>query len=94
MQDVSTRFLNRIGKNIKAKRQEGKLSLEELGHLTGLTRMQVHRIEKGYNITAVTLLKLSLALDVTIADLVKFETKSKKKDLEWLVDNNKVNKIR
>jgi transcriptional regulator with XRE-family HTH domain len=94
MQDVSTRFLNRIGKNIKTKRQDKKLSLEELGHLTGLTRMQVHRIEKGYNITAVTLLKLSLALDVSLADLVKFETKSKKKDLEWLVDNNKVNKVR
>ena len=62
--DVSKLFLAQIGENIRRKRKKKDLSLEELGLEIGLTRMQVHRIEKGYNITATTILKLSMALGI------------------------------
>ncbi len=51
--------------------------------------MQIHRIESGYNITMKTLLKISLALNIKADELVKFDYKFKKDDLEKLVNNNK-----
>lgn len=87
--DVSNVFLLQVGENIKKKRKENKLSLEKLGLEVGLTRMQIHRIEKGYNITLKTLIKITLALNVKTEDLVRFEYKVKKDDLEKLVNKNK-----
>ncbi len=92
MQTISKRFLTRIGKNIRKERQEKGLSMEQMGYDIGLSRMQVHRIEKGYNITMTTLLKISLALGVSTSDLVRFDYKTKEEDLEWLVSNNKANR--
>lgn len=92
--DISSDFLRATGENIRKKRKERKLSLEKLGLEVGLTRMQVHRIENGYNITLTTLLKLSLALNVRPEDLVKFDYKGRKADLERLVENSKGNKKR
>jgi len=92
IQNISERFLLRVGKNIRDRRREKGLSMEKLGWEIGLTRMQVNRIEKGYNITMVTLLKISLALGISTSDLVKFDYKTKEEDLEWLVNNNKANK--
>jgi len=66
--------------------------MEQLGYDIGISRMQVNRIEKGYNITMTTLLKISIALGVSTSDLVKFDYKTKEEDLEWLVNNNKANK--
>lgn len=90
--DISKAFLASIGENIKKKRKKNGLTMEQLGLEIGLTRMQVNRIEKGYNITMTTLLKLSLALGVKTDDLVKFDYKFKKEDLERLVNNNKSSK--
>ncbi len=90
--DISSKFLKQIGKNIKGLRREKKLSLEKLGLEVGLTRMQVHRIEGGYNITMQTLLKFALALKVSPDVLVKFGYKPKKDDLEKLLNNSKGNK--
>jgi transcriptional regulator with XRE-family HTH domain len=92
MNDVSKLFLNSVGKNIKKKRQQKGLSMQKLGYEVGLSRMQIHRIEKGYNITMITLLKISLALNASTAELTKFDFKTKKEDLEWLVNNNKANR--
>ncbi len=92
--DVSKVFLAKIGENIRKKRKKKGLSLEELGLEIGLTRMQVHRIEGGYNITATTLLKLSMALGLKPGDLVKFDYKFKKEDLERLVNTNKTSKLK
>ena len=90
--DVSSIFLIRIGENIKKKRKEKGLSLEQLGLEMGLTRMQVHRIEQGYNITITTFLKISLALGIKPDELIKTDYKFKKDDLENLVNNNKSSK--
>lgn len=92
MQTISKRFLIRVGRNIRKIRQEKGLSMEQLGYDIGLSRMQVHRIEKGYNITMITLLKISIALGVSTSDIVKFDYKTKEEDLEWLVNNNKANR--
>lgn len=92
--DISKAFLASIGENIKKRRKKNGLTMEQLGLEVGLTRMQVNRIEKGYNITMVTLLKLSIALDVKPEELVKSGFKYKKEDLDKLVNNNKASKIK
>lgn len=94
VKDISKLFLTQIGENIKTKRKKNGLTLEQLGLEIGLTRMQVHRIEKGYNITILTLFKISLALGLKPQELIAFERKSKKEDLEGLVNNNKANKLK
>lgn len=87
--DASTEFLRLIGENIKKKRVKKGWTQEELGLEIGLTRMKVSRIEKGYNITLTTLLKLALALDVKPENIIKVNFISKKEDLEGLVENSK-----
>lgn len=38
--------------------------MEQLGLEVGLTRAHIHRIENGYNVILITILKLSTALSV------------------------------
>lgn len=90
--EISKAFLNQIGLNVRKYRQKKGLTLERLGLEIGLTRMQVNRIEGGYNITMKTLLKLSLALNVKPEKLVKFEYASKNEDLEGLINTSKSNR--
>ncbi len=90
--DLSADFLKNIGQNIQKRRKKKGYTLEKLGLEVGLTRMQVNRIENGYNITMKTLLKLSIALGVKPENLIKFVYRPKKEDLEGLVNNNKSNK--
>ena len=90
--DVAIEFQKQVGENIKRKRKEKKLTLEQLGLEVGLTRMQINRIEKGYNITLTTLLKISLALEINAFEILNFEYKLNKVDLERLVNNNKSTK--
>jgi len=90
--DISKDFLCQLGENIKKKRKKKGLTLEQLGLEIGLTRMQVNRIEKGYNITMTTLLKITIALNLKPTDLVVFSYSNKKETLEGLVNNNKSNK--
>lgn len=92
--DISKAFLASIGENIKKRRKKNGLTMEQLGLEIGLTRMQVNRIEKGYNITMVTLLKLAMALEVSVDKLVKSDFKFKKEDLDGLVNNNKASKLK
>ena len=92
--DVLKDFLSQIGNSIREKRKDNAMSLEKLGLEIGLTRMQVHRIEKGYNITMTTLLKLSLALGIKPNELLKFDSNFKKEDLEKLVNISNGNKAR
>lgn len=90
--DLSLDFLKQIGQNVKKRRKKKGYTLEKLGLEIGLTRMQINRIENGYNITMKTLLKLSIALGTKPETLIKFTHRSKKEDLEGLVNNNKSNK--
>ena len=90
--DIAKQYAEEIGLRIKKIRQKKGFSLESLGLEIGLTRMQVHRIEKGSNITLKSLLKLALALDVTPDYLLKIKMKYKKQDLEKLTLPSKKNK--
>lgn len=87
--DISGDFYKEVGNNIKKLRSIKNLSLEKLGLEVGLTRMQMHRIESGYNITLKTILKLSIALETKPAVLIKTKTKFKREDLEKLVNTSK-----
>lgn len=89
---VSTQFMLSVGENIAKKRKKKLLTLEQLGLEVGLTRMQIHRIEKGYNITLTTLLKIAIALDVKPESLLKINLLLKREDLENLVNESKANK--
>lgn len=90
--DISKAFLNQVGLNVRKYRQKKKLTLEKLGLEIGLTRMQVNRIEKGYNITLETILKLALALNIKPEKLIKFEYPVNNEHLEGLVNTNKSNR--
>lgn len=68
--------------------------MEKLGLEVGLTRMQIHRIESGYNITMKTLLKIAIALDTKPESLVKVKAKHKKDDLELLVNSSKSSRLK
>lgn len=86
-------FLKLLGTSIKNHRIEKGLSMEQLGIEMGTDRTQIARIEKGYNITVQTILKLSIALEIPPSKLLTFEFKSNKNDLDALVSNNKANKM-
>lgn len=85
-------FLEAVGQNVKKGRFRKGWSQEKLGLEIGLTRMQVSRIEKGYNITLTTILKLALALDIKPGSLLKVELVKGKGVLEGLVENSKANR--
>lgn len=72
-------FLMQVGENIARIRQGRGMSMEKLGLEVGLTRSHIHRIENGYNITLLTLLKLSVALKVEPHKLIKTDKEIPKK---------------
>lgn len=63
--------IERLGQNVRAARKARGWTQEELAHQTGLTSVQVSRIERGRReIRVTTLLKLMDALDVSADDLL------------------------
>jgi len=92
--DIAGDYLREVGLRIKKRRTAKKLSLEKLGLEVGLTRMQMHRIESGYNITLKTILKLALALEIKPGALIKSKIRFKKDDLEKLVNASKASRQR
>ncbi|HRE74715.1 MAG TPA: helix-turn-helix transcriptional regulator [Flavobacteriales bacterium] len=91
---IKDKFLKEVGSNIKNLRKGSGLSMGKLGLEVGLSRMQISRIESGYNITLSTILKLAIALKVNPSELVNFSVKSKETDLEDLVNSNKASKLK
>jgi len=78
-------FLILIGENIAKYRNKRKLSMEQLGLEVGLTRAHIHRIENGYNVTMITILKLSIALNVQPYKLLQVGYELNKEELEELI---------
>lgn len=54
-----------IGEAIKKARQSKNLTQEELGAMIGVKKSQVSRIEKGSNITFVTMAKIFRAMGIS-----------------------------
>ena len=88
-EEISTSFLKQLGRQVYSLRKAAGLSMEELGLEVGLSKIHIHRIENGYNITMITLLKISLAFDMKLAELLDFKYPADKETLEQLVNNNK-----
>ena len=68
---------NLLGTTIKDLRLKKKLSQQQLADLAGLDRTFVNGIERGvHNPTAVTLVRLAIALEILPSDLFKRFTKA------------------
>ena len=69
---------NKIGKLVKNKREELKLSLREFGALCGMSHTHIDSIEKGFdartgkpvNLTSSTISKLSAVLGMSESELL------------------------
>jgi len=68
-------FLKQFGKNIRDLRMKNNLTQRDLADKSGLEESAIQRIERGYNSTLKTLLKLANAFDVELSCL--FEKKNK-----------------
>ncbi|PCI35426.1 MAG: transcriptional regulator [Flavobacteriaceae bacterium] len=67
-------YLKLFGKKIKTLRNERNLSQSDLGGKAELEKTAIQRIERGYNSTIKTLLKLANALDIEVAELFDLTT--------------------
>lgn len=66
--------LKRLGKRISEKRESLGLSGEVLAERVSLSRMHIHRIEKGTNPTNVIYLRrIADELGISLSELVKIE---------------------
>ena len=64
-------FLQRVGKEIAKMRAKNGYTQKEFADIVGLSRMQLHRLEKGETNTTIWLLmQISEALDVKLTDLI------------------------
>ena len=67
-----TEFLQSIGANIRRIREEKKIKQNKLAGLCEMENANMSRVESGQaNMTMVTLLKISKALDVPVLELIK-----------------------
>lgn len=78
-------YYGEIGSRIKKYRKEKKLTLEQLGFEVGLNKSDIHNIEKGKNITILTLLKIALVLEKEVTVFLDFKNPLKKEDIDSLL---------
>jgi len=62
-------FLKQFGKNIRDLRMKNNLTQRDLADKSGLEESAIQRIERGYNSTLKTLLKIANAFGVDLKDL-------------------------
>lgn len=82
-------FLKAIGENIRYYRQKRGFTLEALGDDIGLDKGNMHKIEAGKNITVLTLLKISLFLEVDPVKLLDTDVNISFEDAEKYVAQKK-----
>jgi transcriptional regulator with XRE-family HTH domain len=85
-------FLKSVGDNIKARRKEKGYTLEALGEDIGLDKSNTFRIEQGKNITLLTLLKISLFLDIEPSELLKTNVEVRIEDAEKFITAKKLSR--
>jgi transcriptional regulator with XRE-family HTH domain len=83
-------FLKAVGENIRKHRKAKGYTLEALGMDIGLDKSNTYRIEQGKNITLLTLLKISLFLDVPACELLKTDVEINIEDAEKYIANKKL----
>jgi transcriptional regulator with XRE-family HTH domain len=73
---TKTEFLQGLGASIAKHRLKKKITQTELAFMCDMERGNLTRIEKGKaNVTAETLLKISLALNIPVSKFFKFQEK-------------------
>lgn len=87
-----------IAKNIKAMRQERKLSLDAVSELTGVSKSMLGQIERGESSpTIATLWKIATGLSISFTALVEESKKQteivKNEDIDPLLNNNGLMRI-
>src|SRR3954469_3421411 len=82
-------FLTAVGENIRYYRQKRGFTLEALGDDIGLDKGNMHKIEAGKNITVLTLLKISLFLEIDPAKLLDTDVNISFEDAEKYVAQKK-----
>ena len=66
------KYLQLIGNNIRTKRNERGISQQELADHSDVAKSTIQRIENGeMNPSILTLKKISITLDIDLADLIK-----------------------
>jgi DNA-binding XRE family transcriptional regulator len=85
-------FYADFGSVIKKYRLEAGLTLEQLGFEIGIGKADMHLIEKGKNITLLTLVKISLVLEKKLNQFFIFEHSLTITDLDTLVSSKKSSK--
>ena len=74
-----------LGKRIRTIRREQKVTQEELGKMTGISKNSIHRIENGYvSITASNVNRIAQALGVSLPYLLAVNTDSEAAELVGL----------
>jgi putative transcriptional regulator len=74
--NIENEYLINLGKRLKMLRLEKKISQTEIAYRCGFDKSNYNTIESGKrNPTVISLLKISIALDISLKDLFDFETK-------------------
>jgi len=70
----SKKFIKIVGKRIKELRKEQGLTQRDLSDKSEMEESAIQRIERGYNSTLKTLLKIANAFDIPFSELFNFST--------------------
>lgn len=78
MQQQSKKYLQLIGNNIRKKRNEKKISQQELADDSNVAKSTIQRIEKGeMNPSLLTLKVISVALEIDLEVLISVKKENK-----------------
>lgn len=71
--NIDTVFVKSFGLQLRAKRKDKKMSMEQLAHLCAMEYSQISRIELGQINTSInTVKKIADALEIEVKDLFDF----------------------
>jgi transcriptional regulator with XRE-family HTH domain len=86
---VEKEFLSKVGEKVKLYRTKKQLTLQELGEDIGLDKGNTQRLEKGKNMTLLTLFKIAAILEVDTKDLLDFPLEFNIQDVEKFIQEKK-----
>ncbi len=75
----------KLGKSIKINRLKCGLTLEQLAYEIGVQKSDIFSIEKGRNITTLTLIKIATVLNIHLKDLFDFNYNVTLNDIDKIV---------
>jgi transcriptional regulator with XRE-family HTH domain len=78
-----------VGEKVKLYRTKKQLTLQELGEDIGLDKGNTQRLEKGKNMTLLTLFKIAAILEVDTKDLLDFPLEFNIQDVEKFIQEKK-----